>query len=53
MTEFSSADFCELSLRDVADFLLEHDRKGVVCRGVVDGKMYNLFVKLELFVDDE
>ena len=47
----SSADFCELTLQEVADMLLEQDRKGVVCRGIVDGEMYSLYVKLELFRD--
>ncbi len=50
--EISSADFCELSLQEVADFLLDSDRKGVVCRGVVDGQLYSLYVKLEVFRDE-
>ena len=36
--EISSADFCKLSLQEVADFLLDHDSNGAVCKGVVDGK---------------
>jgi len=50
--EFSSADFMKLTLQEVADMLLDEDRKGVVCRGVVDGQLYSLYVKLEVFVDD-
>ena len=53
MVDISSAYFCKLSLQEVADFLLDSDRKGVVCRGVVDGEMYSLYVKLELFRDGE
>ena len=49
--EFSSADFMKLTLQEVADMLLDQDRKGVMCRGMVDGQLYTLFVKLELFVD--
>ena len=50
--EFSSADFMKLTLQEVADFLLDSDRSGVVCRGVVDGELYSLYVKLEVFRDE-
>ena len=57
--EFSSADFCKLSVQDVADMLLtdlhEHDKKmsGAVCHGVDDhGRMYSLYVKVEVFSDE-
>ena len=60
MTELSSADFCKLSLQEVADMLLDdltvNDKKGsgAVCHGVDDtGRMYSLYVKLELIVDGE
>ena len=47
--EISSAKFCELSLNEVADFILDHDGKsGVVAKGCVDGKLYNLYVRLEV-----
>ena len=46
----SSADLCKMSVQEVADFLLDHDKKCAVCKGVVDGKLYNL--KVELSVDD-
>ena len=52
MTDISSADFCKLSLQEVADFLLDHESESVLCKGLVDGRMYNLSVRLEL-VDDE
>ena len=48
--EFSSADFCKLSLQEVADFLLDHDSNGAICKGCVDGQMYSL--KVELIVDE-
>ena len=49
--EISSADFTKLTLQKVADMLLDHDANGVICKGLVDGKMYSL--KVELSIDDE
>ena len=46
----SSADFCKLTLQEVADLLLDQDSKGAICKGVVDGRMYSL--KVELSIDD-
>ena len=48
MTEISSADFCKLSLQEVADLLLDQEKSTALCKGYVDGQMYNLCVKLEL-----
>ena len=49
MTELSSADFCKLSLQDVADMLMtkleEHpddDRSGCKLYGCSDGKLFEL-----------
>ena len=50
MMEISSADFTKLTLQEVADFLLDHDSNGAICKGVVDGRMYSL--RVELIVDD-
>ena len=50
MVEFSSADFCKLTLQEVADLLLDRDCSTALCKGVVDGKLYNL--KVELSVDE-
>ena len=59
MTEFSSADFCRLSVQEVADLLLDKlDETGndvSMCKvhGTDDsGRMYSLYLKMELFVDD-
>ena len=49
--EISSADFTKLTLQKVADMLLDHDANGVICKGLVEGKMYSL--KVELSIDDE
>ena len=50
MMEISSADFTKLTLQEVADFLLDQESKGAICKGVVDGRMYSL--KVELVCDD-
>ena len=50
MMEFSSADFTKLTLQEIADFLLDQDSTGALCKGIVDGRMYNL--KVELSIDD-
>lgn len=42
----SSADFTKLTLQKVADMLLDHNAKGVICKCLVDGKMYSLKVEL-------
>ena len=46
MMEISSADFTKLTLQEVADFLLDHDSTGAVCKGCVDGRMYSLRVEV-------
>ena len=48
--KISSADFTKLTLQEVADMLLDQESNGVVCKGVVDGRMYSL--KVELIVDE-
>ena len=48
--EISSADFCKLTLQEVADFLLDQESKGAICKGIVDGRMYTL--KVELIIDE-
>ena len=44
--EFSSADFCKLTIQEVADLLLDQDKQCVLCKGYVDGELYNLKVEL-------
>lgn len=48
--ELSSADFTKLTLQEVADMLLDRDVNGVICKGLVDGRMYSL--RVELILDD-
>lgn len=48
--KISSADFMKLSLQEVADFLLDQEKKTALCKGIVDGEMYSL--RVELIRDD-
>ena len=45
-----SADFLKLTIQEVADMLLDHDKKSALCKGTVDGVMYGL--KVELVPDE-
>ena len=42
----SSADFCKLTLQEVADFLLDQEKHCALCRGIVDGERYSLKVEV-------
>ena len=44
--KISSADFCELTLQEVADLLLDQESNGAICKGIVDGEMYTLKVEV-------
>jgi hypothetical protein len=48
--KFSSADFMELTLQEVADMLLDQEKHCALCKGVVDGEMYSL--KVEVIRDE-
>ena len=48
--EISSAEFTKLTLQQVADMLLDRDANGVICKGMVDDKLYSL--KVELIIDE-
>ena len=48
--EFSSADFCKLTVQDVADLLLDQEKNVVICKGMVDNNLYTL--KVELIPDE-
>ena len=50
--KISSAEFTRLTLQEVADMLLDQGKSGVMCSGFVDGRLYNLYVKLEVFQDE-
>ena len=44
--QISSADFCKLTLQEIADMLLDQDSNGCICKGIVDGEMYALKVEV-------
>ena len=44
--EISSADFCKLTLQEVADMLLDQEKHTALCKGLVDDVMYSLKVEL-------
>lgn len=48
--KMSSADFCKLTIQEVADFLLDQHSDAAMCKGMVDDKMYSL--KVELICDE-
>jgi hypothetical protein len=48
--KISSAEFTKLTLQEVADMILDQECQGVICKGMVDDKMYSL--KVELVLDD-
>lgn len=48
--EISSWDFTRLTLQEVADMIVDQDAKGVICKGMVDDKMYSL--RVELIIDE-
>ena len=50
MMEISSADFTRLTIQEVADMIVDQDAKGVICKGMIDDKMYSL--RVELIIDE-
>ena len=48
--EISSADFTRLTIQEVADMIVDQDAKGVICKGMIDDKMYSL--RVELIMDE-
>ena len=46
----SSKDFTSWTVQEVADFLLDHESSGAICKGCVDGQIYSL--KVELVKED-
>ena len=51
--EISSADFCKLTIQEVADLLLEGKKNVAICRGKVDDKEYSLYVEITELNSDE
>lgn len=51
MTEYSSADFCKLTVQEVLDMLIDQDAEGVMLKGMVDGEMCNVYIRIEVGAD--
>jgi len=50
MTELSSADFCKLTVQEVLDMMIDQDAAGVMLKGMVDGEMCNVYIRIEVGV---
>ena len=50
MMKISSAEFTKLTLQQIADMLLDHEKHCALCKGVVDGECYSL--KVEVIRDE-
>ena len=51
--ECSSADFCKLTVQEVLDMLVDQDAEGVMLKGMVDGEMCNVYIRIEVGADFE
>ena len=49
--EFSSADFCKLTVQEVLDMLVDQDAEGVMLKGYVDGEMSTVYIRIEVGCD--
>lgn len=49
--ECSSADFCKLTVQEVLDMLIDQDVEGVMLKGMVDGEMCNVYIRIEVGAD--
>jgi hypothetical protein len=48
MMDMCSADFCKLTLQEVADMLLDQEKNVVMCCGMVEGELYTLTIELNV-----
>ena len=49
--EISSAEFTKLTLQEVLDMLIDQDAEGVMLKGMVDGEMCNVYIRIEVGAD--
>ena len=49
--DISSAEFSKLTLQEVLDFLIDHDAEGVMLKGMVDGELCTVYVRIEVGCD--
>ena len=49
--KISSADFTKLTVQEVLDMLIDQDAEGVMLKGMVDGEMCNVYIRIEVGAD--
>ena len=49
--KISSAEFTKLTLQEVLDMLIDQDAGGVMLKGMVDGEMCNVYIRIEVGAD--
>ena len=49
--KISSAEFTKLTVQEVLDMLIDQDAEGVMLKGMVDGEMCNVYIRIEVEVD--
>jgi hypothetical protein len=49
--KISSAEFTKLTVQEVLDMLIDQDAEGVMLKGMVDGEMCNVYIRIEVGVD--
>lgn len=49
--KISSAEFTKLTLQEVLDMLIDQDAEGVMLKGMVDGEMCNVYIRIEVGAD--
>ena len=49
--KISSAEFTKLTVQEVLDMLIDQDAEGVMLKGMVDGEMCNVYIRIEVGAD--
>lgn len=49
--KISSAEFTKMTLQEVLDMLIDQDAEGVMLKGMVDGEMCNVYIRIEVGAD--
>jgi len=49
--KISSADFCKLTVQEVLDMLIDQDAEGVMLKGMIDGEMCDVYIRIEVGAD--
>ena len=46
--ELSSVDLCKMSVQEVLDMLIDQEKSGVMLKGMVDGEMCTVYIRIEV-----